>query len=68
MNFPPQILVENLQQQVDPILMLIDSVEVHLALEGRELLRRLSLKQKIIPDDLEALQDLDEPQEVPRHK
>ena len=68
MNFPPRILVENLQQQVDPILMLVDSVEVHLALEGRELLRRLSLKQKIIPDDLEALQDLDEPQEVPRHK
>ena len=60
--------MENLQQQVDPILMLVDSVEVHLALEGRELLRRLSLKQKIIPDDLEALQDLDEPQEVPRHK
>ena len=61
--------MENLQQQVDPILMLVDSVEVHLALEGRELLRpRLSLKRKIIPDDLEALQDLDEPQEVPRHK
>ena len=49
--------------------MVIDSVEDLLALvEDQGLLRQLlSLKQKI-PDIMEALQDLDEPQEVPRLK
>lgn len=49
--------------------MVIDSVEDLLALvEDQGLLRQLlSLKQKIL-DVMEALQDLDEPQEVPRLK
>ena len=49
--------------------MVIDSVEDLLALvEDQGLLRQLlSLKQKIL-DVMEALQDLDEHQEVPRLK
>ena len=72
MNFLLQILLANqhhLHLQQDHILMVIDSAEDLLALvEDQGLLRQLlSLKQKI-PDIMEALQDLDEPQEVPRLK
>jgi hypothetical protein len=49
--------------------MVVDPVEDLLALvEDQGLLRQqLSLKQRIL-DFMEALQDLDEPQEVPRLK
>ena len=71
MNFQPQILMGtliNLQHLQDPILMVIDLVEDLLALEENQgpLRQRLSPKQKI--QGTEALQDLDEPQEVPRPK
>ena len=71
MNFQPQILMGtliNLQHLQDPILMVIDLVEDLLALVADQVLlrQRLSPKQKI--QGTEALQDLDEPQEVPRPK
>ena len=61
--------MESLHHPQDLILMLIDSAGDHLALEEDQglLRQQLSLRQKIL-DDSEALQDLDEPQEVPRHK
>ena len=72
MKFLLQISLANqhhLQLPQDHILMAIDQVEDLLALvEDQGLLRqRLSLRQKIL-DVMEALQDLDEPREVPQLK
>ena len=71
MNFPLQILMETLinpQHLRDLILMVIDLVEDLLALVADQVLlrQRLSLKQKI--QGMDALRDLDEPQEVRRPK
>ena len=58
----------NPQHLRDLILMVIDLVEDLLALVADQVLlrQRLSLKQKI--QGMDALRDLDEPQEVPRPK